>query len=141
MAEQYRGRGSRDREEIKIYLCSECTAHFTFPKDRLYSKENNSLLDYYEGFREYIENRQSNIFSEVGKRYSLSKGRVLDIGCGLGLSMSVANSLGWTSLGIEPSPTLAQHCKSVGLNVIQDYFSTNLLNENNGLNDGCFDYI
>ena len=50
--------------------------------------------------------------------------RLLDIGCGAGSFMQIANSFGYEATGIDISPTAAEICQSQGLNASSGDFLT-----------------
>ena len=65
-----------------------------------------------------------------------SKGRLLDIGCGLGDFLSIAKQKGWDCSGLELSEYAAQICReSLGINITTDPL------ENANLPEGYFDVI
>ncbi len=52
-------------------------------------------------------------------------GKLLDIGCGSGAFLQIAQSCGWDALGVDPDPKAVANCQRQGLNVFQggiDYF-------------------
>ncbi len=51
------------------------------------------------------------------------KGRMLDIGCNIGMLMDVAAQRGWQVAGIEPNQVAVQHAQKRGLNVVQGFLS------------------
>jgi 2-polyprenyl-3-methyl-5-hydroxy-6-metoxy-1,4-benzoquinol methylase len=53
-------------------------------------------------------------------------GNILDIGCGGGYFLLYGKNRGWITLGIDPSIQSINHCKSIGLDVIEGYFDENL---------------
>ena len=44
-------------------------------------------------------------------------GRLLDIGCGTGHFLEIARSQGWTGVGLELSPRMAEYARGLGLDV------------------------
>lgn len=49
----------------------------------------------------------------------LPKGRFMDVGCGAGLTVSMARQLGWDAMGIEVDPAAVHVAKQAGLNVVE----------------------
>lgn len=50
----------------------------------------------------------------------VGEGKILDVGCGLGLVLAVYRERGWTPFGVEPSPVAARYAREVlGLSVHQ----------------------
>ena len=100
-------------EEFQIHECPKCGLLFTEPRP---SKEK--IGEYYksEEYYSHQENKKGlipRIYEWVksinlkGKckiaTEGLTKGKVLDIGCGVGDFLHVMESLGWETTGIEPS--------------------------------------
>lgn len=65
-----------------------------------------SYKNYYNQFKKYTKGR-----------------KLLDIGSGPGYFLKFGKDLGWEVLGFEPSVHAAKYSKSLGLNVINDYFT------------------
>jgi 2-polyprenyl-3-methyl-5-hydroxy-6-metoxy-1,4-benzoquinol methylase len=117
-----------------IAKCQSCGLLFTNPRpipnliDSLYS-------NYYSGsmalsgsqtpsISEHMKRNTSlrktyhRVFGNyLGEVLSKARGRVLDIGCGLGTTLDDLARLGCEVLGIEPNPDAAKRCKERGLNV------------------------
>ncbi len=139
--EVYHGVGSRTLSIIPIYYCGRCIAYFTYPDSVDYSLSSTTIIDYYKRYQTAIKTRHNIIFNFLRSRYLLNKGRFLDIGSGIGFSLGVAEELEWYALGVEPSVTLAQYTKNMNKNVIEGFFSEQLIFENEDLAFGNFDYI
>ena len=60
------------------------------------------------GFREAIYQKSLKEIERVKK-----SGRLLDVGCGDGLFLSLANKRGWETYGVEISPMASEHAKNV----------------------------
>lgn len=52
--------------------------------------------------------------------------RILDLGCGPGFFLKFGKERGWETLGIEPSPLAANHASSLGLKIINEFFTDSL---------------
>ena len=50
---------------------------------------------------------------------NLNKGRFIDVGCGAGLTVSVAHQLGWDAMGLEIDPAAVREARRDGLNIIE----------------------
>jgi 2-polyprenyl-3-methyl-5-hydroxy-6-metoxy-1,4-benzoquinol methylase len=65
----------------------------------------------------------------LGKRFSisslsqLSRGKLLDLGCGGGEMLQIAHQLGWDCLGLELDPQAVLACKENGLKVIEGSYN------------------
>jgi 2-polyprenyl-3-methyl-5-hydroxy-6-metoxy-1,4-benzoquinol methylase len=114
----------REGRSYDVYRCPQCGLGTTrpFPErqelERLYSSENyrahkRRFVFPIEWFVRWSRNRR---FKRV-KKFS-SRGRVLDIGCGRGLVLSMAESEGWEACGLEFSDESAAYARNeLGLDV------------------------
>jgi 2-polyprenyl-3-methyl-5-hydroxy-6-metoxy-1,4-benzoquinol methylase len=57
-------------------------------------------------------------------------GKLLDVGCHIGVFLDVARSVGWQVAGVEPSRWAAERARSKGLDVIEGTLETAGLQEN-----------
>lgn len=65
----------------------------------------------------HLEELANGILSRIEQRLS-STGRLLDIGCGPGVLLSVARARGWQPQGLELSMDSAERCRAAGFDVI-----------------------
>lgn len=105
------------QKEFAVWHCSNCTARFTQDvpaKEEIgvyYQSENyishsdtakgfiNSL---YHGIRKHTLNKKRRlVINQVG----MSKGEILDIGCGTGAFLNTMQLSGWGITGLEPDDT------------------------------------
>ena len=101
------------KEEFQIHECFNCGLLFTEPRP---SKEK--IGDYYksEEYYSHQENKQGFIpriyewvkIKNLRNKFKmatggLTKGKVLDIGCGVGDFLHIMEQNGWETIGIEPS--------------------------------------
>lgn len=90
-----------------VYHCSSCEVRFVFPQPTQHLlSELYAPAEYYDGYGDY--------FGDMGRRSFFknaletledvchSPGRLLDVGCGPGLFMSIARSQGWDVQGVDP---------------------------------------
>jgi 2-polyprenyl-3-methyl-5-hydroxy-6-metoxy-1,4-benzoquinol methylase len=47
------------------------------------------------------------------------KGRLMDVGCGAGLIVSLARQLGWEAMGLEIDPVAVRTAQQSGLNIVE----------------------
>ncbi len=101
------------QEEFELYQCDQCGLVFTEPRpapdvignyyksDKYYSHQQNAIgfiPRIYELVKIVNLKRKANIALDV-----LPKGRLLDIGCGVGDFLLQIKKLGWDIMGVEPS--------------------------------------
>lgn len=48
-----------------------------------------------------------------------TKGRFMDVGCGAGLTVALAQQLGWDAMGIEIDPAAVRTAQQTGLNILE----------------------
>lgn len=114
--------GSNDREPvfrehgaIVVSRCRACSLLYTSPRykapEQIYW---GTLENYYEEARLVFEgraphHRDPNYLEELEfvRRHKPS-GRFLDVGCHCGWLLRHVRDMGWTGVGVEPSPTLAK---------------------------------
>ena len=110
------------QEEFELFQCDHCGLVFTVPRptpevignyyksDEYYSHQQNS-----KGFipKIYERVKSINLRGKVAMATSdMAKGRLLDIGCGVGDFLLQVKKLGWEVMGIEPSEQAANIAQS-----------------------------
>src|SRR5690606_16196305 len=107
------------QESFSISKCENCSLLFTNPRpkeesiDQYYNSENYiSHVDKPSNMSNLIYKlvRKITLKQKVGwlNKYSGSKGRLLDFGCGTGYFLKSAKEDGWKVLGIEPNVKAAR---------------------------------
>ncbi len=100
-----------------IQECPECGFVYVNPRPN-----EEQLARFYEGYydpdavvADKWELEMGDIFSEcsewIGEHQAT--GRVLDIGCSFGHFLRQMERLGWTAVGVEPSPVAAEHARTI----------------------------
>jgi SAM-dependent methyltransferase len=110
---------------IGVVRCRGCTLIYTSP--RIHSPESIYEGDgarYYEEARLIFEgrlphHRDPNYRHEIMtiERHRRPPGRLLDVGCNIGMLLRIAVKRGWTGVGVEPSPSLAPLARRWGYTV------------------------
>jgi 2-polyprenyl-3-methyl-5-hydroxy-6-metoxy-1,4-benzoquinol methylase len=107
-------------ESFSLYECHQCGLRFTFPFpdelhiDRYYHSENYIS---HSDTRQGLVNKAYHIVrtfslkqkkSWVARFTHLSRGHILDIGCGTGAFLQVMKTAGWETTGLEPDSRARQ---------------------------------
>ncbi|MBS0207571.1 MAG: class I SAM-dependent methyltransferase [Planctomycetes bacterium] len=129
--------------EFRLCQCRECELVFTVPQltgeqvgpyypARYYGHKNARFNPIMERLTRWLGSGRANGVARLQPR----PGRVLDIGCGRGMTLARLRELGWETEGVELSETSALHAKEkLGLNVTVGPF------EPGKYPDGHFDAI
>ncbi len=134
------------REDFTIVICENCGFRFTNPRP-----DNEVLGNYYKS-EDYISHSDtkkgiiSQLYHAV-RNYTLkkkiqlvarhvSRGTILDYGCGTGMFLKVCQDNGWRSFGMEPDEGARKIGTDMGLAVFSDKIK---LSEN--INSQKFDAI
>lgn len=100
--------------------------HEFYTKDKpLYLEQHREDLDWwnlvyserYETFEEFLPP---------------DRRRILDVGSGPGFFLLYGKQLGWKTLGIEPSPQAAAHSRELGLEIVEDFLTREILQKLGG---------
>jgi SAM-dependent methyltransferase len=108
-------------DTLSLYACSECGGHFYDPfvpldGDRLYTDRH---IQYYTEVGAGIG---SIVQPLVSLRLGPGPRRLLDVGCGFGLSLDFAtHALGWKAVGVEPSRMGAAGKAALGVSIYNNY--------------------
>lgn len=124
-------------EGFSISICMTCQFKFTNPRP-----DDKDLGKYYKS-ENYIShtNTKQGLISKlyhIVRNYTLkrkvflvsnyvSRGTILDYGCGTGMFLNACKKSGFTTYGIEPDPGARSIASGLGLNVVED---KSLLEEN-----------
>jgi len=117
-------------EIFQLVICQECGFKFTNPRP-----ENFKIGDYYKS-EKYIShsNTKKGIIAKLYhlvRKYTLkkkiqlvskyvSRGTILDYGCGTGLFLNVCRNEGWETLGVEPDNGARDIASKMGLTVFSN---------------------
>ncbi|MBL7920829.1 MAG: class I SAM-dependent methyltransferase [Bacteroidia bacterium] len=123
------------KEDFKVVVCESCGFKFTNPRP-----ENEILGDYYKS-EDYIShsNTKKGIISRLYhavRNYTLkkkiqlvskhvSRGTILDYGCGTGMFLKVCQDAGWKSFGMEPDEGARKIGSEMSLTVFENKVKLN----------------
>ncbi|MCM8785900.1 MAG: class I SAM-dependent methyltransferase [Candidatus Omnitrophica bacterium] len=113
----------------KIYQCKSCKISFLYPFPEQIEKIYNEkyferwYLPTYEQRKKYLER----IFLKI-EPYIVQKGKVLDIGCGVGIMLELMKEKGFEVVGQDISQFSIEFCKKKGFKV---YSSISEINSEN----------
>ena len=122
--------------------CRDCGLVFVNPQ-----LEEDVVLDEYRTaatndlwFDVLTSERQQELdrakFGEVLDALEPHRGKLLDVGCSIGLFLALAGERGWETVGLEPAPRAREHARETyGLDVRPEPL------EEAGLADGTFDAV
>lgn len=100
--------------------CNNCSFVFCKPIPTV-DELNSYYAEYSYGGDYFVSPITIKRYKEILKgfeKYNKSN-RILDVGCGNGLFLSVAKELGWECYGTEYSPKAVELCRNKGLTVFQ----------------------
>ena len=110
--------------DFKILICTDCRLGFTSPPpadseigkyypEKYYGKENVRFNEFFEYLTRIFRKRRARVISRC-----TPVGRVLDVGCGRGLTLGYLKGMGYQAQGIELSDRAAWHARNVlGLDI------------------------
>jgi SAM-dependent methyltransferase len=117
-------------KKFDIVTCSNCSFKFTNPRP-----ENSDLGNYYKS-EDYIShsNTKQGVVARLYhlvRNYTLrqklkliskyvSRGTILDYGCGTGMFLNVCQNSGWKTLGMEPDSDARKIAGDLGIEVFKD---------------------
>lgn len=104
-----------DGTGFRVDFCNVCGVGFTMPKPPAAEIAGSYIMGSYRGkegerFHPLVESFVR-IFRERRRRrlgHFVSRGRILDIGCGRGLFLKAMMDAGWTVAGVELDPEIAR---------------------------------
>ena len=115
------------QQDFNIVICNSCSFKFTNPRP-----EDERLGEYYKS-EDYIShsNTSKGIVSKLYhlvRNYTLkkklalvsahvSRGTILDYGCGTGMFLNTCKQSGWETFGMEPDSGAAKIATEMGLNI------------------------
>lgn len=102
--------------ECEIWRCRSCGLIFPNPMPIPVGglEQHYYLLpdDYFQNHDQGEKAQAATIMLRVAEELAGSGGQLLDVGAGRGEVLRAARESGWNAIGIEPSPTFAEHAAS-----------------------------
>ena len=98
-----------DKDSLSVVICKRCGLRYVNPRVSRRTLEEEYIETYYP--KDKVERintdnmewlQMSERLTELEKRH-LDKGRLLDVGCGIGTFLHLAREQGWEPCGIDPS--------------------------------------
>ena len=122
-------KGSRTGRRFPLYACLACDFFFQRPdyhedaqQDRLDFEWHVAKLD--------VQGRRSQAILEQLAELHPRATSLLDIGCGPGVSVKLAQERGWRAAGVEPNPHAVRYAHGhFGLDIVSGYFQAKLFPE------------
>lgn len=120
--------------DFDIIACEVCGFRHAVPlpdpvdldgvyREEYYTLEKPDFIAYAEEDQEWAELAQSDRLAIFERLLPRERRRLLDIGCGPGWFLKTAKERGWQVRGIEPSRQAAAHARSMGIDVVESFFS------------------
>jgi len=104
---------------IFLARCVHCDFQFYNPRPH-----NSAVEAYYHGeeFYSKVNVTAIEIVMDILAYHQVKPGNLLDIGCGVGALVSLAEKKGWNAVGVDPSPMASKMGREfLGVDVIQSY--------------------
>jgi len=106
-------------KNYKLYRCLNCKVVFLYPvpeTEKIYNRDyfEKWYLRYYDKRKQYFKN-----LIEKLQNYLPEKGKILDIGCGVGIFLDIMKENGWDVCGQDISPFAVEYCKKKGFRVFK----------------------
>jgi 2-polyprenyl-3-methyl-5-hydroxy-6-metoxy-1,4-benzoquinol methylase len=110
----------------EIEQCLVCHNAWTIPAPKIisYDAKDFHFQFNYSDVSDLPKQWQKSVLMQVEllARYLRPKAKILEIGCGVGISLKEISQRGFKVCGIEPSITASQRGRETGMNIITGYF-------------------
>jgi SAM-dependent methyltransferase len=121
-------------KEFDIIACGPCGFRHVVPlpdpaeldgvyREEYYTLEKPNFIAYAQEDQEWAELAQTDRLAIFERLLPRERRRLLDIGCGPGWFLKTAKERGWQVRGIEPSRQAAAHARSLGIEMVEGFFS------------------
>ena len=124
------------KDNFNIVSCKMCGFKFTNPRPT-----DLVLGDYYKA-EEYVSHTNTkkgiiNKLYHIVRNHTLkkkiqlvssyvSRGTILDFGCGTGMFLAACKEAGWNTIGVDPAINLIEKSTANGVTTISEFFDVNL---------------
>lgn len=92
-------------------------------RDAYYTQEKPTFLAHAGEDQEWAALASGDRLESFERLLPRERRRLMDVGCGPGFFLKIAQGRGWKVKGLEPSRQAAEHARALGLDVIEDFFS------------------
>lgn len=105
-------------KDHSIVKCTNCSLVRVYHVPKYNYTKSEEDVEFYKKHQKLFEVYMKEIVDEVEK--FKKKGRLLDIGCSIGLLLNLATKRGWICIGLELSKKAVDYARNIlGLNVIE----------------------
>jgi SAM-dependent methyltransferase len=117
-------KGNRIVVDIPLYNCNNCGTQFTYPKEFMAQRQFDDFdMSWYLQRRPKAQRKITRALKAIENLGVKNGGKFLDIGCGLGYSMEIANQNGFETFGVEPLAAAADYAiNDLKLNVRKGFY-------------------
>ena len=121
-----------------VIECETCGFKHVYPLpsdgelNQIYQNEYYTMTipDYiqrHQRDKEWWSQSYKNRLNQIRSTVLSSGSNFLDVGSGPGLMLQAASEVGWDAIGIEPNSVAAEHARSIGCKVIEDFLTAKLV--------------
>lgn len=111
-------RKSPETSQYHLYRCASCNLYFVHPKLKDYRSFYNE--NYYHWYVKYEKERMDDVVMALDHLHGIvgeKRGKLLDVGCGIGYFLHEAQKHGWKAEGLEISSYAADYLKRQNVKV------------------------
>lgn len=107
------------KNSFDIARCNKCRTLFAVKIED--SSDYFDYSTYYDEGNLTVPNFVNDSYRKTIGEFESHRGnnRFLDVGCGAGTLLKIANEMNWDTTGVEVSKPAAEHLKSLGLNIFE----------------------
>lgn len=108
-----------DIESLSVVICNQCKLWYVNPRIKKTTLEKEYVETYYPDEKMTRINSDKMEWLQMSERLSElekkcpSYGRILDVGCGIGTFLHLANINGWETYGIDPSKNGSAYAQEI----------------------------